>query len=252
MHPFVSATLEVAERVIPLIRPRFYNRITWVVVLGGILLVAAPWWSDLVNALAQKYLSVSVPSTSNNIGWGVLLVAIGLCYHVVVHSLNELVVAQRQAAVGAVHADHDKQLFSRFQQVLAEQELLDILQDIGNLHMYWSPQSSKLSMARHFLDAPSSQFLTEQVRVAALNFTVQLSKLSNFLGRHFFEYNSPETGDLRFCMYPDLNLDRARRLPTVEEQQQYDTFADELNAVVDDVEGGYKAFRQAVKFRLAI
>lgn len=248
----MSASLEFIERVIPLIRPKFYNRLTWVVVLAGVLLTAAPWWADLVNALAQKYFAVALPPSTANVGWGIVLIGIGLVYHVVVHSINELVIAERQIAQHGAHLKHDQQVFANYQSVFSEQELLGILEQIGSLHMYWSPHSMKFSCATTYLLAPSTQFITTNVQSAAREFATKLHRLNNFLGQHFFEYNSPQKGDLRFCMYPDLNPDRARRFPTSDELKRYDDFADQLNQRIDETVDCYKQFRGVVKLALAV
>lgn len=252
MHPSLSAALEVVERVIPLIRPKFYNRLTWVVVLAGALLTAAPWWSDLVSAVAQKYLAITLPSTTSNIGWGIALIAIGLIYHIVVHSISELAIAERQGKQQIAYIEHDKKIFENYQSVLSEAELLGVLEQIGNLHMYWSPYSTKFSNATTYLLAPSTQFITAVIKSSANDFATKLNRLHSFLGQHFFEHNSPKEGDLRFCLYPDLNMDRSRHLPTAEQSKRYDDYADQLNQRIDEAEYSYKKFRSVVKQSLAV
>lgn len=77
--------------MIALIRPRFYNRITWVVIAAGLLLVATPWWTELANALATRYLAVALPVSTAPVPWGIALVGMGLAYHLLAHYVNELV-----------------------------------------------------------------------------------------------------------------------------------------------------------------
>lgn len=252
MHPILSTSIEIVARVIPLIRSKFYNRLAWGVVGAGILLTTAPWWHDLVNAVAQKYLAVTLPSTAGNVGWGITLIVIGLAYHIVAYSIDELVIAQRQGKQQIVNLEHDKKIFENYRSVLSEEELLNVLEQIGNLHMYWSSCGTKFSNATTYLLAPSTQFATAVIKSSAHEFATKLNQLHHFLGHHFSEHNSPQTGDLCFRLYPDLNMDTATLPPTAEQSQKYDDYADQLIQLIDEVENSYKKFRSVVKQSLAV
>jgi hypothetical protein len=252
MHQKLSTALDIAERFLNLIRPRFYNRLTWIVVGAGLLLTMTPWWGDLVNVLAQKYLAVSLPAATEHTLLGVGLVAIGLIYHIAAHSIYELVASRREAAELGARGDHDRKIFLRLQEVAPERQLLGILQDIATLHHSWSTYGTQISGAIEYLRAPSNQFLADDITSAAKNLSLNLSKLRNFMGLNFFEHMSPPDGDMRFCLFPEGNIDRSRGMPSAESSRRYDELADELERHVSEAEESYAKFRSKVKQHLAI
>ena len=248
----IERYLAIAERVIALIRPKFYNRITWVVIAAGLLLVATPWWTELANAVATKYLAVTLPVSSAPVPWGVALVGMGLIYHLVAHYVSELVAQRSVSAARSIQSEHDKGILVSFFGVITEKELDSILQYIASQHAYSDAMADKLCRAADYLASPSMEFLDSSLKNSAGSFASALTDLSRFFGQHFFEHNSPPKGSLRFCMYPDMNVDRSRGVPTLEQQTRYDDFSDQLEQVVQQVEERYKEFRKAAKTRLAV
>ena len=185
--------LQYAERVIALIRPKFYNRIAWVVVLSGLVLVASPWWLDVVNGLAKRYLDIALPTADSHVAAGVLLVGFGLLYHLAVHYINELIATQRESTTLAAHREHDRRIFSDFLTQLSEKDLAWILGDLQDQHAYTSPQGTKLDRAVEHLLAPSTQFLDKQVSTAGKQFGLTLRDLRNWVSLNFFVYGKKRT-----------------------------------------------------------
>jgi len=252
MHQKLSTVLDIAERVLRLIRPRFYNRLTWIVVGAGLLLTTTPWWGDLVNALAQKYLGVSLPATTEHTILGVSLVAIGLIYHIAAHSIYELVASRREDAEIGARGGHDRKIFLQLQAVAPEQQLLGILEEISALHHYWSRYGTQISDAIDYLRAPSTQFMADDIASAAKDLALKLSRLRNFMSLNFFEHMSPPNGDMRFCLFPDGNIDISRGIPSSEQSRRYDELSNELERYLNEAEEGYAKFRSTVKRRLAV
>lgn len=112
--------------------------------------------------------------------------------------------------------------------------------------------AEKLCRAADYLASPSMEFLEADLKHSAEKFATSLRTLSRFLEQHFFENNSPPNGPLRFCMYPDLNVDRSRGVPTLEQETRYDDFSNQLEDVVWQVEKQYRDFRRTAKTKLAV
>jgi len=252
MHQKLSTALEIAERLLTLIRPRFYNRLTWIVVGAGLLLTTTPWWGDLANALAQRYLGISLPPTTEHTTLGLALVALGLAYHIAAHSIYELVASRREAATQGAQGDHDRRVFQQLQTIAPERQLLETLEDIATLHHYWSSYGKLLSGAIDYMRAPSTSFLSKDIASAAEGLALSLAKLRNFMSLNFFEHMSPPDGDMRFCLFPNGNVDRSGGMPTPEQSRRYDELSSQLETFVTEAEDAYKKFRAEVKRRLAL
>lgn len=243
--------LKLAERLIALIRPKFYNRLTWVVVAAGLLLMSSPWWSDLANGFASRYFGVTLPPYESHLGWGLALVALGLLYHLAVHYFSEYLHATRSAETRSAHLEHDRKTFSDFVAAMPELQLAEIICDLRDQHSYYSSQARALDAASRHLRAPSTQYIDVEVQCAARTLGEALADLREWLSLNFFPYGQPNGNELRFCLYPELNEDRSSTFPTPEQSQRYCQFSEQLYSKLGDVDSKYAVFRSTVKKILA-
>lgn len=244
--------LTIVERVINLIRPKFYNRLTWAAVIAGLFLMASPWWADLLIAAAGKFFEMKIPSTESHMAWGFGLVALGLVYHLLVHYISELVLGQRNFQELAEQRAHDRENFQALAAVLSESDLAWILRDLQDQHAYVSAQGRKLDDACSFLLAPSTQFIDKEVQEAARNLGGSLKELRNWISLNFFVYGDEVESGHRFCLYPELNMDRSSTFPTLDDQRKYEKFSGQLDKILGMVDEKYGYFRMTVKRVLAV
>lgn len=244
--------LQLVERLIALIRPKFYNRLTWVVVSAGLLLMSSPWWSDLINGFASRYFGVTLSPYESHLGWGISLVALGLTYHLAVHYISELLHATRTAETRSAYLAHDQKMFSDFVASMSEVQLAEIISDLRDQHAYYSSQSGRLDTATRQLRAPSTQYIDTDVQGAAHALGEALANLREWLNLHFFPFGHPNGNEHRFCLHPELNEDRSSTFPTTEQSRRDDQFAEQLYSKLSDVDSKYVVFRYTVKKVLAV
>jgi hypothetical protein len=244
--------LQLAERLIALIRPKFYNRLTWVVVGAGLLLMSSPWWFDLINGFASRYFGVTLPPYESHLGWGFSLVALGLIYHLAVHYLSEFLHATRTAETRSAHLEHDRKTFSDLVAAMSELQLAEIICDLRDQHAYYSSQGRTLDTATRHLRAPSTQYIDTEVQGSARALGQALAGLREWLSLNFIPYGQPNGNEHRFCLYPELNEDRSSTFPTPEQSRRYDQFAEQLYSKLSHVDSNYAAFRSTVKKALAV
>jgi hypothetical protein len=252
MHQKLSNIFEILERFLRLIRPRFYNRMTWFVVGAGLLLTATPWWGDLVNALAQQKLGVSVPVSTEHTTIGLVLVVAGLVYHLLTHSIHELVVSRRETAELNDRREHDRKIFGQLTVTAPEQQLLTVLHGIATLHQYRSSEGTLIDGVVYYLRAPSNEFLDSDTAAAAKELALALEKLRDFMSLKFFPAPSPPGADMRFWLFPEGNMDRSASNPSPEQSRCYAELSNQLDRYVRDAERGYANFRSTVKRGLAV
>ena len=248
----VEPYIGLLGRVIDLVRPKFYNRLTWAVVVAGLFLMAAPWWSDLVNALAARHLGISLPSADSHFGWGFALVSTGLLYHALVHYIGELVSEQRNAVDLAARREHDRNIFAAFVRLMSEDDLSWILRSLLDDHAYISKQARSLDAAVQHLLAPSTQFLDTQLAQAGTSLGTALHDLADWTSLNFWVVGAGAPGESRYCLFPAGNEDRSDRYPTPEQSKHYDELAKLLGAKVKDVGTKYGTFRATIKRVLAV
>lgn len=109
---------EIKKLIFKLLLPKFYNRITWVVVVTGISLIATPLYQQVLIELAEKFLNITLPN-QNLVPWGMALVIVGLCYHY--FSLKNIELSKSQLVIEKErqYIEHDQNIFKQADGILS-------------------------------------------------------------------------------------------------------------------------------------
>jgi hypothetical protein len=78
--------------LINLLRPKFYNKITWLVVGSGVFLLSTPLWQEILVSFLNINYSMNLNATDNSL-IGIFTIALGLLYHLVTTSIFEYTTA---------------------------------------------------------------------------------------------------------------------------------------------------------------
>ena len=234
-----------------LVKPKYHNRLAWVVVIAGLGLVSTGILEKLVNLfLKARYNLTLTDETDSYIG--LALVLIGLGYHL----WMQKIIGGLERAEAEVNfkerIEHDRKLFAEADGILAESKLFGLLDCIGADHSYCVSWTSDYIELCEFLGQRSNRFLDEALREAAAGLKHSMDDLHTFIGKNFFDYDKDRySEDLRMCLQPEWNVDRAGS-GTPEERQKYDALGDKLAELIKRVEVEYAGYRDAVKETLAV
>ncbi len=77
----MKITLENLIQIWKLIKPKFYNKITWLIVSFGLVLIAPPLWSVILNQFIEKHTDYKIIGDYDEL-IGIALIIIGLIYNV--------------------------------------------------------------------------------------------------------------------------------------------------------------------------
>lgn len=86
----MSQAFDKLLQLIELLRPKFYNRLTWLIVVSGLTIMSTPFWERLLESILEQTLQIQITGESD-VKWGFSLIVIGLLYHFVTTSLHEYV-----------------------------------------------------------------------------------------------------------------------------------------------------------------
>ncbi len=81
-------TFDQLVRLIRLFRPKFYNKLAWLVVISGLALLTTPIWEQVLVTLLRSKFNLHI-SVGNDQVIGLTLVVFGLFYHFATTSLYE-------------------------------------------------------------------------------------------------------------------------------------------------------------------
>lgn len=238
-------------RLVELLRPHFYNRITWLVVLSGIGMMSTKLWELVANALLEKELNLSI-SGGNDAAWGFALCVLGLLYHMANTGFYELLTNNEARARRQLEIEHDKGLFNTANEILNQERLESFIEVLENDHSFYMDESGRIDEFARFLAMTSNHFLTPLLAEATNNMLLAWRELGHFLSYKFSifpknQVNSP----YRLCMAPSLNMDREGN-GSADQVGRYDELTAKLETLASKLVAAYRDFRRLVKSELVI
>ena len=248
--PSVDQAFEYLLKLVEVLRPKFYNRLTWVIVICGLAMMSSPLWERVLEALLSQSLNLSI-TKGGDVKWGFALVLVGVVYHVVTTSLFHLTTQFVEAPKVQARAAHDKAIFEAFASRLDEKWLNGFINWLLVDHSYMSDEEERLRLAVEFLSEASNNFLDPKIQAKAEAFKTAITTFLKFTSNFdTFPYNQTER-PYRICLAPTLNMDRAGSGST-EAVAKYDGLALELDQISSEMTGCYREFRNEIKQQLAI
>lgn len=246
--------LDKVIEIIKILKPKFYNNITWAVVLCGISLIATPFWEPFIISLFNE-LGLVVSSSQNNEILGVSLVIIALIYHFATTALLEFLTFKSSQSVNThdrEKRDHDKRVFKQSQTQMSEQEIMNFLGILSGSHNYKGKAFARIADYAEFHKKPANQFIFEELRSSSNLMSTSILELVHWCSYKFFEYpENQKNEDCWYCMQPNLNMDRGGSY-SPESQRKYDELTETLNSLILDVESKYIEYRRSVKLKCYI
>ncbi|MDD4732359.1 MAG: hypothetical protein PHX58_10535 [Desulfovibrio sp.] len=117
---------ELGRTLYRLFKPKFYNRITWTIVLAGLAIMSAPFFERVAEAILKRYFDLTFNGDLAPI-YGLCLVGIGLLYNAICKSME---IKAEHRPHGPSAADrHDGALFQRFCELLPPHQVIHFSRD---------------------------------------------------------------------------------------------------------------------------
>jgi len=244
--------------LINLLRPKFYNKIAWLVVGSGIILLSTPLWQEILVSFLNMNYSMNLNATDNS-KIGIFTIALGLFYHLVTTSFFEYTTAienRNKAAEITLsktrELEHDVKVFKDIGLNLNERDLLNYIESIETDHSFTSSSKSKVYPVYFFAEESKYEFIDTELNQALERFVRALTSQMHWCSCHFWAHpNHIVMEDPRYCLHPDLNEDRGGRSDR-EANTAYNGFSVVLNQLTKETADSYKAFRKTVKCKLYI
>jgi hypothetical protein len=110
---FTNETIDKIERIINLIKPKFYNKLTWFVVGTGLTIVSKPLWIEILNAILNKKYQLNI-TDGNDAFIGLSLVIIALIYNLFTVYFDKFLISKQSDLEKEKQINKDKELFNKF------------------------------------------------------------------------------------------------------------------------------------------
>lgn len=228
--------IEWALTVYERLRPKFYNKLTWVVVTAGLALVTSPvWWHEVIRQVLIAEFGIDVEVDISP--WiGVSLVALGLIYHLIADKLGHLVEWREIAE----ELDHDAAIFNDFMADLKRTNAADIMEQLGGSHYYMDVDFDHVRSVVRSLSKPEKQFLSGELKEQASEVVRTFSDLCDYMAPKFDMYPHSQLGKKsRIVLSPYDNIDM---LGTPDTMASYDKTAREFLGKLSVYNKAYETF----------
>ena len=236
--------INVVKCVYEIFRPKFYNRVTWVLILSGIGLMSANPLEMIVRAFLDFALNTSFTDAWTP-GAGLGLIVIALAYNAFMACVPMWLEHRQAREALAGRRRHDVEVFRRTDEMLDEPSFNDILTWISDDHSCFSEQSRTLDQFHLALAGSTNSYLLQEVETAKEEMLLRVGQVRDFMGFNFYPHNE------MCCLYPAGNLDRTAHV-SQDDQAHYRELAAALEELVQDARHAYLDYRVAVAHHLYV
>ena len=244
-------TPEFILKIIKLLKPEFYNKLTWSVVIAGLALMGTPFWEEIISSVLNKEYNLNL-APGGNTPWGFSLVIAGLLYHLISNSLLQFVEYKNKENTESGRHKHDVNIFEQSKSILTEQHLNYFIDSLLSDHSYITKDSRPLHYYADYHSAPESEYIDKELRNASIAMSEAINSLLSWMSVNFWAFpNKQSAGNLRLCMHPHLNIDREGD-GKPGDSLKYGAFTDTLTTLSKDVTDSYAQYRKLVKHKLFI
>lgn len=245
MHIKLSEVL----RVIEFIRPKFYNKLTWLMVVSGLSLMSAPLWVSLANQILDKEFGFTF-SGGSDMAWGFSLCVVALLYNLISTGVHELLISELKKEKSAKAIAHDLGVYLKLDGIMSEEFLERIISHLETSDAIYKDDLSAIEMFVRTADSASNAFCTEQLKGKTSSLVDSLNELILLVNNDFDEYPYTQVvTNFRMCLAPQLNCERAGSWG---DGPAYAALTDRMMRITGRVSSEYKQWRAAVKNVLCV
>ena len=226
-------------------RPKFYNKLTWWVVGGGLALLSTSLIELLISELFSKSFDLTLLDGNEGI-LGVILIAVALLYNFgckvveakeLDHSSNSARAAQQ----------HDIGMFRKLDALVDEETFVNTVEWIESQHFYTDYQWEKLQAFSVEFAKTSNEMIDDGLNLLQRQLVENVEMFLHFLARHFFCDDRGRQADTsRLYLYPDLNPDRTLDFES-RGTEIYTQRSEELTSLSRELIASYMDYRKNVK-----
>ncbi|WP_193210164.1 hypothetical protein [Aliarcobacter butzleri] len=123
---FTDENIDKLERVINFIKPKFYNKLTWLIVGVGLATISKPLWLEIVNTLFNKNFQINITDANDTI-IGFLLVITALMYNLTTVYFDKFLISKQETLKQEKWLLKDKLLFEKFLEELPSNGSIEFL-----------------------------------------------------------------------------------------------------------------------------
>ncbi|MCG8411035.1 MAG: hypothetical protein MI739_07105 [Bacteroidales bacterium] len=223
--------------IFKLIRPRFYNKLTWLLVSSGIVFLSPSIIIIILNHFIEKEFHFSIIGSSDTL-IGFSLIILGIAYNVGFYLIEN----KNNSSL-----ESDRRIFNRLNEILSEQDINSFLDALIANELISHDTNDSISNFIDKCNLTENKFSKSKLEGAKNKVIEKLEYLMDFVLAEFFSHPNLTVTDMN-VMRPELNIDRGGS-PTEENNKKHIKLKADLRERAFSFEKAYQVYRnQARKY----
>lgn len=242
-------TLDGWLLLIKLLKPKFYNRLTWFVVVAGASILSTSLVEAFISAILGKTFDIPILDGNESIV-GLILISVALSYNLACQFMESNSQFRSNLQLAERDNNHDREMFFRLDAKLEESKLKEALSWIDTHEFYSTEIWDELYEFVYEGKKASNKMINQEVEEVREALIISIDSLLSFMARNFFNRSGRQSyEDSNHYLYPDLNPDLDGGFEP-DKMQFYGRKSDELSSLIIESSNAYDTYRRMVKVHL--
>lgn len=175
---FTNETIDKIERIINLIKPKFYNKLTWFVVGTGLTIVSKPLWIEILNAILNKKYQLNITDAKDAF-IGLSLVITALIYNLFTVYFDKFLISKQSDLEKEKQLKKDKELFNKFLEKLPSNGSIEFLKIHSFENGFYLEDLRQILNFQEEWDNAEYEFLNEKLEKLRIELLINIKKFTN-------------------------------------------------------------------------
>ena len=214
---FTDENIDKFGRVINLIKPKFYNKLTWLIVGTGLATISKPIWIEIVNTILKKNYQINITDGNDTIV-GFLLVITGLVYNLITVYFDKFLISKQETLKQEKWLSKDKLLFEKFLEELPSNGSIEFIKThsfrngfyLENLRQILNFQESWDDAEHEFIDK-KLETLRKQLLENIKKF-IHVNAIGSYPVKHGYFTTTPDKYRLDDLNIPKEIIDKMNKM----------------------------------------
>lgn len=240
-----------AEKILRIFIPEFSNKVTWTVIVAGLLLTSTSLFERILEAIFKSSLDIDISSNSDEL-IGISLVILGLAYNIILQrEKTKIEVSTRLAIDNTKQIEHDIRIFQHLNEIMSDEALEINLECLETNHAYYINNYKPMESYIDALRRPSNLFANDSLNQSSNILLNKAEKLDAFLLNSFQQLRNG-LNDNYLCLHPYWNCDRDGFFGNEEDDAKYQDALIKMRELINDYRIAYRDFIITIKTNLAV
>ena len=155
-------TIDNIVKLIEALKPKFYNKLTWVVVITGISFITKPLWETIISEILKKEFKLNI-TNENDFLAGLSLVIVGLLYNLLTVYLHEYLTHKQNSLKDIRIIGADKKLFEDFLNQLPSSGSIEFLKNHSFENIFNLDELEQVRKIYHTWNGAEYEFLDDNI-----------------------------------------------------------------------------------------